>query len=495
MRKSWKETKPKDKCEERVGSEDHRHDFTGDEIQRTRAKLLTWYDKNRRKLPWRDLASQADPNRRAYAVWVSEVMLQQTQVATVKEYYIRWMKKWPTVEHLSRASLEEVNEMWSGLGYYSRAKRLHDGAKKVVEEMKGNIPSTASELLKQLPGVGRYTAGAIASISFGECTGIVDGNVIRVLSRLCGIGAVSSSTQAEHKFWELAHKLVPEDRPGEFNQALMEFGATLCMPQAPQCHVCPLQKDCSALKQVVKQDTPVSILHRGKGGESSNIVKGDKHVDIEECTLCLPSSLWKPSLGVCNYPQKPKRKQPKEETLAVVVLKCNLEGGSHFLLTQRPETGLLAGLWDFPNVAVESNKSDAYMFTSLCNFLEHKLGITLEQRTPQRIADVSHKFSHVHHKYIVFVYEHPEIKNLPQTSQEKSKIRWITRDDLDTAALSTAMRKIFTAFENHNSNEYEKQAKVDRKRKRENSYDGRKQMVLDRFFKSKDQQEYEVVGL
>lgn len=139
MRKSWKETKPKDKCEERVGSEDHRHDFTGDEIQRTRAKLLTWYDKNRRKLPWRDLASQADPNRRAYAVWVSEVMLQQTQVATVKEYYIRWMKKWPTVEHLSRASLEEVNEMWSGLGYYSRAKRLHDGAKK-QKKLAGSVP-------------------------------------------------------------------------------------------------------------------------------------------------------------------------------------------------------------------------------------------------------------------------------------------------------------------------------------------------------------------
>ena len=116
---------------ELVGSEDHTHDFTVDEIQRIRANLLTWYDKNCRKLPWRELASQPDLNRRAYAVWVSEVMLQQTQVATVKEYYIRWMEKWPTVEHLSRASLEEVNEMWSGLGYYSRAKRLHDGAKKV----------------------------------------------------------------------------------------------------------------------------------------------------------------------------------------------------------------------------------------------------------------------------------------------------------------------------------------------------------------------------
>lgn len=174
--------------------------------------------------------------------------------------------------------------------------------------------------------------------------------------------------------------------------------------------------------------------------------------------------------------------------MAVVVIKHDMEVGSHFLLTQRPKTGLLAGLWDFPNVAVESNQSDAYMFTTLCNFLENNLGITLKQRTQKRIAEVSHKFSHVHHKYMVFSYEHPEIKHLLQTSQEKSKIRWITREDLDTAALSTAMRKVFTAFEMHNSGENEKQAKVDRKRKRPNSHDGRKQMVLDGFLKSKDQQ-------
>lgn len=126
-----KKTKPKLKSEDQVGSKEHTHDFTKDEIQQTRTELLAWYDENHRKLPWRDRASQTDPNKRAYAVWVSEIMLQQTQVATVKDYYTRWMEKWPTVEDLSRASLEEVNEMWSGLGYYSRAKRLHEGANKV----------------------------------------------------------------------------------------------------------------------------------------------------------------------------------------------------------------------------------------------------------------------------------------------------------------------------------------------------------------------------
>lgn len=129
--KMSKKTKLKPKGEDHIGSNKHTHDFTSGEILQTRAELLAWYDKNHRKLPWRDRLSQTVPNERAYAIWVSEIMLQQTQVATVKDYYTRWMEKWPTVEHLSRASLEEVNEMWSGLGYYSRAKRLHEGAKKV----------------------------------------------------------------------------------------------------------------------------------------------------------------------------------------------------------------------------------------------------------------------------------------------------------------------------------------------------------------------------
>lgn len=353
--------------------------------------------------------------------------------------------------------------------------------------MNGNIPSTAAELLKQLPGVGRYTAGAIASISFGECTGVVDGNVIRVLSRLRGIGAVSSSSQAVDKFWELADKLVPEIRPGDFNQALMEFGATLCTPQSPQCHMCPLQKDCSALKQVEKHKTSASMLLKGKSFKSSSSTMANVDLDIEKCMLCLPSTLWESSLGVCNYPQKPKRKQPKEETLAVVVVKSDLEVGCHFLITQRPKTGLLAGLWDFPNVAVEPNKSDAEMFAVLWNFLKNKLGITLEQRNPKRIAEVSHQFSHIHHKYVVYAYKYPENEAGLQTTQENREIKWISRHDLDSAALSTAMRKVFTAFEKHNNGKNEGQpANVDKKRKRADPHDGKKQMMLDAFFKSKD---------
>jgi len=409
------------------------------------------------------------------------------------------MDKWPTVEHLSQASLEEVNEMWSGLGYYSRAKRLQEGAKKVVEEMKGNLPTTAADLLKQLPGVGRYTAGAIASIAYGECTGVVDGNVIRVLARLCSIGAQSSSNQAMETFWELANKLVPEDRPGDFNQALMEFGATLCTPQSPQCIVCPLRTQCSAFKRVEEHKTAASMLLTGKSVKSSarlDAVNGsstvnDTGVDIEDCNLCLPSSQWDVSLGVCNYPHKPKKKQAKEETLAVAVVERESEEGIQFLTVQRPKTGLLAGLWEFPNISVESELTEAKMYSSLNDFVGSELGVTLlNTKFHESIGEVSHQFSHIHHKYVVYSCKFKGDKNLEQTTEGNREIKWISREGIAGAALSTAMRKVFSAFEKYNSagrNERSQpKGETSKKRKRGDCNDGRKQMILDTFFKSKN---------
>lgn len=354
--------------------------------------------------------------------------------------------------------------------------------------MSGNMPPTAAELLKQLPGVGRYTAGAIASIAFGECTGVVDGNVIRVLSRLCAIGALSSSNQAVEKFWELANKLVPVDRPGDFNQALMEFGATLCTPQSPQCHVCPLRKHCSALKQVEEHKTSASMLLSGKTIKTSISVIDDNVMDIEECKLCLPSAQWNASLGVCNYPQKAKKKQPKEETLAVVVVERDSEAGSHFLVIQRPKTGLLAGLWEFPNITVDSNLSETRMFTDVSKFLESDLGVAMEQKKHSKsVGEISHQFSHIHHKYVVYAYKYTGDETLDQTTQVNREMKWLSRDDLSGAALSTAMRKVFTAYEKQNNGKNQnQQTKLDRKRKRADPHDGRKQMVLDAFFKSKN---------
>ncbi|HEX4338954.1 MAG TPA: A/G-specific adenine glycosylase [Polyangiaceae bacterium] len=204
------------------------------------APLLTWYDASRRDLPWRK-------NRDPYSVWVSEMMLQQTQVATVIGYYERWMKRFPTVKALARAREDDVLHAWQGLGYYSRARNLWRGARAVVDEHRGKIPENAAAL-RALPGIGPYSAGAIASIAFGERTPLVDGNVIRVLCRRFGLRGDPSRNPLKTELWALAGRLVPEDRPGDFNQALMELGATVCTPRTPKCGACPLRRDCVALR-------------------------------------------------------------------------------------------------------------------------------------------------------------------------------------------------------------------------------------------------------
>lgn len=300
------------------------HDFKENEVILCRKELLEWYYKNKRDLPWRKQVKVEDRNQRAYGVWVSEIMLQQTQVATVIDYYNKWMKKWPTLQALSLASLEEVNQLWSGLGYYSRGRRLHEAAKKVVEENGGIMPESADHLLKELPGVGKYTAAAIASIAFLEATGLVDGNVVRVLSRLRAIGANSADPQIIEAFWELANKLVDPDQPGDFNQGLMELGATVCTPKSPSCATCPLQSLCYAYSQTQKNDTKLTnkfVLNS----------KMDKIVDIEcvadDCRFCIPASdSWDSNLGVTNYPRKPKKKAPREERTAVFIYKMSSTG-------------------------------------------------------------------------------------------------------------------------------------------------------------------------
>lgn len=177
-------------------------------------------------------------------------MLQQTQVATVIDYYNKWMKRWPTVQDLAEATLEEVNQMWAGLGYYSRGKRLQEGAQKVVSELGGEMPRTVEALLKQLPGVGRYTAAAVGSIALGQVTGAVDGNVIRVLCRVRAIGADSTSPAVTEALWSTANTLVSQERPGDFNQAMMELGARVCTPKGPQCTQCPIQTLCHSYRKV-----------------------------------------------------------------------------------------------------------------------------------------------------------------------------------------------------------------------------------------------------
>jgi A/G-specific adenine glycosylase len=203
-----------------------------------RRNLLGWYDGNRRDLPWR---RTTDP----YAIWVSEIMLQQTRVAAVEGRYQSFLRNFPSVHALAYADEADVLAQWSGLGYYRRARMLHKAAKMVALERHGAMPATALEL-RALPGIGAYTSAAIASIAFGEPTAVVDGNVERVVQRLAGWGSDSRAGQAElaRNTEQLANKLLDPTSPGDFNQAMMELGATVCLPRNPRCLVCPLRRAC-----------------------------------------------------------------------------------------------------------------------------------------------------------------------------------------------------------------------------------------------------------
>lgn len=246
-----------------------------------RKKLLRWYDEVARDLPWRE-------TRDPYAIWVSEVMLQQTRVDTVIPYYRRFLESFPTARALAEADEDRVLSLWSGLGYYRRARLLHAGVKEVVARYGGEIPEE-EEARRSLPGVGRYTAGAIGSIAFEKEEPIVDGNVSRVFARLFRIDTPVGSAATTKRLWEEAERLVPGERPGSFNQALMELGATVCSAKRPSCDTCPVSADCEAFAQDEVDALPVPrprkspkqlklaavVATRGRGTERSVwLIKG-----------------------------------------------------------------------------------------------------------------------------------------------------------------------------------------------------------------------------
>lgn len=408
------------------------------EVLAFRGNLLTWYDREKRDLPWRRLAeAEVDLDRRAYAVWVSEVMLQQTQVATVISYYTRWMQKWPTLQDLASASLEEVNQLWAGLGYYSRGRRLQEGARKVVEELGGHMPRTAETLQQLLPGVGRYTAGAIASIAFGQATGVVDGNVVRVLCRVRAIGADPSSTPVSQQLWSFAQQLVDPVRPGDFNQAAMELGATVCTPQRPLCNRCPVQHLCQAHQRVEQEQ--LCALPRLPGSPEIE----ECAVNTGQCQLCLPpSEPWDPTLGVTNFPRKASRRPPREECSATCVIEQpKALGGGRMLLVQRPHSGLLAGLWEFPSVTLES--SEQHPRQALLQELQSWAG-PLPAACLRHLGKVVHTFSHIKLTYQVYGLT-LDSDTLATTTPPGA--RWLTREEFCTAAVSTAMKKVFRVYE------------------------------------------------
>ncbi|XP_010291879.1 PREDICTED: A/G-specific adenine DNA glycosylase, partial [Phaethon lepturus] len=371
-------------------------------------------------------ATEPDADRRAYAVWVSEIMLQQTQVATVIDYYNRWMQKWPTLQALAQASLEEVNELWAGLGYYSRGRRLQEAARKVVSELAGQMPRTAVDLQKLLPGVGRYTAGALAPISYGswsQATGVVDGNVIRVLCRLRCIGADSSSPAVIDWLWNTANALVDRSRPGDFNQALMELGATVCVPKAPLCRECPVKQHCRAWRRVEKELAFSAQKLFGKLTPVPDV----EDCGVGGCPLCPPAAEpWDSSLGVTNFPRKAAKKQPRAaRTATCVVERRGCRRALEYLIVQRPSSGLLAGLWEFPSLPP---------FPCL-----------------PLPSQVIHIFSHIHQTYVIYSLS---LDGDVTLDPALSPARWVTEEEFHASAVSAAMKKVLKAREKQRGEEH-----------------------------------------
>ncbi len=270
------------------------------EKERLWRSLLTWFDAHKRDLPWR---RTRDP----WAIWVSEIMLQQTRVATVIPYYERFLTRFPTPASLAKEPEDSVFALWSGLGYYRRARMLREGAKVVAAT--GKVPETRDEL-RQLPGIGNYTSGAIASIAFGEPVGLVDGNVARVYARLFAL-TDDMRRDGLRRTEQLADALVPAERPGDFNQALMELGATVCSPKSPTCVECPLRDMCEAYRQN----------------------------------------------RVADYPVLGEKKAPTAVTLQALLAQSN---NGEWLLGRRRKDGLFAGLWEPPLFEGDRSSADTW---------------------------------------------------------------------------------------------------------------------------------------
>ncbi|CAN4115789.1 unnamed protein product [Withania somnifera] len=390
--------------------------FSKEETLEIRASLLEWYDKNQRDLPWRRISSGLDDReKRGYAVWVSEVMLQQTRVLTVIDYFNRWMNKWPTLHDLAQASLDEVNEMWAGLGYYRRVRFLLEGAKNVVEEG-GSLPETVSDL-RNIKGIGEYTAGAIASIAFKKAVPVVDGNVVRVISRLKAMSANPKDAATVKSFWKLAGQLVDPCRPGDFNQALMELGATLCSLSKPGCAACPISAQCHAL-----------------------------------------SLSWQSeSVLVTDYPTKLVKAKQRHEFSAVSVveiLDCQENMGpqssSKCILVKRPNEGLLAGLWEFPSVLLEKEADLASRRKAIDNFLQSSFNLDLKESTRivsrEDIGECVHVFSHIRLKMHVelLVLHLKGNRSIDYKKPDKENMTWkyVDSKNLGSMGLTSGVRKV-----------------------------------------------------
>lgn len=343
--------------------------------------LRVWFRRHQRDLPWRKQKS-------LYRVWVSEIMLQQTQVATVIDYYRRFLAAFPNVRRLAEANEQDVLKLWEGLGYYRRAKQLHRAAQIIVEKHQGRFPKKLSDVLA-LPGIGRYTAGAILSIGADQRLPILEGNTIRLYSRLLGSKLDVKSSVAQKQLWAFAESIVPLEKPGEFNQALMELGSQVCLVRNPRCGQCPLRPFCAAAKTGNPEQFPVNS-------------QKTRYEDRSELVLFVRT-----------------HRQPNK---------------AMFLVRQCQPSERWAGLWDFPRLGLE----EPLVAESGQNWIEQQqLSVITKTEWPK-------PYRHAVTKFRILLTVTELLVRGP--SKKSSGYRWINWDELTKLPLNTTARKIVRAF-------------------------------------------------
>lgn len=340
-----------------------------------RRSLLGWFDRHRRVMPWR-----AEPGQRpnAYHVWLSEMMLQQTQVATVIPYFQRFIRTFPAIDDLAKADESQVLTLWQGLGYYRRARQLHAAAKAIVDRHDGAVPADI-DLLKNLPGIGPYTAGAIASIAYGRPVPLVDGNVARVLARLFAIDEAVDQPAGRDRLWTIAASLVPKRRAGDFNQSLMELGSLVCRPTSPDCLICPCRGKCLAL--------------------------ANRQVDE------LP------------------RLTPKKPPVPVTHQVLTIVRGDRWLVRRRPVDGLWANLWEYPTSETQPLRS----------WIESHTGIALKRPSLRSMGRFTHLTSH---RRITFAVWQARLDRIDSARELPPNWRWATLGEIGQLPMSNPQREI-----------------------------------------------------
>jgi len=344
-------------------------------------RILCWYAFNKRDLPWRH-------TKNPYFIWVSEVMLQQTQVDTVIPYYQRFLSKFPTIEALAKASLQEVLKVWENMGYYGRARHLHTAAREIVNHRDSKIPRTWDELMR-LPGIGAYTASAILSFAFDQRFPTVDGNARRVLCRLLSIQGQIGQSRTQRKIHELAVRMIPQEDPASFNHGIMELGATICKPRGPTCNICPLQDLCMAFKKGLQEQLPA---------------------------------------------RKKRRPLPHKDGTAAIIS----DKRGRLLIVQRPNNGLLGGLWKFPGGLKGPQET---LQQGLQRSVLEELGIRI--RVKEAVTSMDHAYTHFRITLHAF---RCVTRNGKPTAMGCERYRWLRLDKLNALPFSKADRKVIEAL-------------------------------------------------